>query len=114
MPRLNAFTVTIKTGENGLDDPPSFKINGHSMALEADSGGCGAGETFVGGFSPRSFAHSLVLEGPKMGKWDLERVEITFDCDGDAPYTCVFAPIALDANSELNIWQDKPLPTFDV
>ena len=34
MPRLNAFTIKIATGERGLADAPKFKINGHSMPLE--------------------------------------------------------------------------------
>lgn len=115
MPRLNAFKIKIETGERGRAEPPKFKINGHAMVLEKQGGdGVGPGQTFEGGFAPRSFAHSLVLEGPPSGAWDIRRVEMTYDCDGDEPYRAVFAPVTLDETTDLNIWQEKPLPTFDV
>jgi hypothetical protein len=39
---------------------------------------------------------------------------LTYYPYGEEPYTLRLGPVALDHQSDLNIWQERPLPTFDV
>lgn len=115
MPRLNVFKMKIKTGARGHAGPvPEFKMNGHQMPLGNFEGSAAAGGECSGGFQPYSFAHSLTLAGPPSGEWDIERIEIAFEVANEQPYSAIFDKVTLDENSELNLWQEPPLPTFDV
>ena len=114
MPRLNNFKVTIQTGDPGTRGPVKFSINNHQLPLENTQGGVGPGETFAGGFDVNSFAHSLTLVGPEEGRWNIRSIQVDYRCENTEPYTVKFGEVTLDEATEVNIWQDPPLPTFDV
>ena len=114
MPRLNKFRVKLETGENGIAEPVRFNFNNHLLPLEDISGGTQSGEIFEGGYEVRSVAHSMTLVGPDKGTWSLKKVTIDFDCENTPPYSVEFPPVELDDSTELDIWKDPPLETFDV
>ena len=98
----------------GLAEPVHFTINGHKLPFDDFKGGTGAGETFEGEFEIRSFAHSLTLVGPESGSWKIHKIHVEYDCENTQPYSVTFGEVALDETTEVNIWQDPPLPTWDV
>lgn len=114
MPKLNRFNIEIETGESGTQLPVHFTINNHKLPLEDTEGGVGPGETFAGGFEIRSLAHSLTLVGPDSGQWVIRKIKVDYDCEHTPPYSAVFGEVTLDEATEVNIWQDPPLPTWDV
>lgn len=114
MPRLNTFKVEVETGERGTPGPVKFSINSHSLPFENTEGGTAAGEKFTGQFAVNSFAHSLTLVGPEEDKWDIRKIKVEFDCEGGKPYAVNFGAITLDETNQVNIWQDPPLPAFEV
>ena len=114
MPKLNRFNVKVETGESGCSGPVLFSINGHSVAFENVQGGTGPGEVFEGDYEVGSFAHSLALVGPKEGKWDIKQISVDLNCESTPPYSIKFGKVELDETTELDIWQDPPLPTFSV
>ncbi len=114
MPKLNNFKVKIETGDQGMPGPVQFNINSHTLPFENPTGETGAGGIFEGGFNVNSFAHSLALVGPEEGQWHIKKVQVDFDCESVAPYSVTFGEVTLDDSSQLDIWQDPPLPTFDV
>lgn len=114
MPKLNNFKVKIETGDQGTQGPVQFNINNHTLPFENPTGETGAGGVFEGGFNVNSFAHSLTLVGPEEGQWHIKRVQVDFDCESVKPYSVTFGEVTLDDASQLDIWQDPPLPTFDV
>jgi len=114
MPKLNKFKVRVETGDMGLEEPVRFSFNSHRLALENLSGGTRPGEVFEGGYEVNSFAHSMTLVGPDKGEWSLRKITVDFECENTPPYSVEFSAVKLDEISELDIWQDPPLPTFDV
>ena len=116
MPRLNNFSIKIETGDAGTDTPVRCAFNGHTLALEKIGGGTGPDEIYEGEFAPRSFAHSFTILGPIEGEWKIKRMTVTYDCDDGSPdpYTITFGEVTLDASTEVDVWQERPLPTFDV
>lgn len=114
MPRLTAFDLKIKTGEQGRATPPQYSINGFELDFEQATGGCGPGETFEATGSPDSFPHTLVLRGPDEGVWRIEGITATYYPAGEEPYTLRYGPVELDDESDLDIWHPRPLPVFDV
>lgn len=115
MPRLNTFKLKIKTGERGFTgQAPEFKMNGHRMPLGNFEGSAAPGGECSGGFQPYSFAHSLTLVGPTSGEWDIERIDVSYEVANEPPYSAIFGKVTLDPDTELNLWQEPPLPTFDV
>ncbi len=114
MPKLNLFKLKVETGDVGLAEPVHFTINGHKLPFDDFKGGTGAGETFEGEFEIRSFAHSLTLVGPESGSWKIRKIHVDYDCENTQPYSATFGEVALDETTEVNIWQDPPLPTWDV
>ena len=113
MPKLNQFKIRIETGNPGMEGLVLFNINSHQIPFENVSGGTGAGEVFEGGFEVNSFAHSLALVGPKKGEWLLRKVTVDYECENAPPYSVEFGEVKLDETTELDIWKDPPLPTFD-
>ena len=113
MPKLNRFTIEIETGETGTDLPVHFTINNHKIHKEDPQGGVGPVENFSGGFEIGSFAHSLTLVGPESGHWESRKSKLDYDCEHTPPYSVFFGAVTLDETSEVNIWQDPPLPTWD-
>ena len=114
MPRLNNFKLTIQTGDPGTLGPVLFSINNHQVPLEDVKGGANKGETLEGGFQVNSFAHSLTLVGPEEGSWNIKSIRVDYHCENTDPYFVTFGEVTLDDKTEVNIWQDPPLPTFDV
>lgn len=114
MPKLNKFQIHIETGEMGTEGPVHFSINNHKVPFEDTKGGVGPGETFDGSFEIRSFAHSLTLVGPEQGNWKIKKVRMDYDCENTEPYSVTLGEVELDSTTELNIWQEPPLLTWDV
>ncbi|HIE42345.1 MAG TPA: helicase [Nitrospinaceae bacterium] len=114
MPRVNTFKVTVQTGQQGMSENVHFNFNNHKMLFEDVIGSAESGKTFEGSFSVNSFAHSLTLVGPESGKWEIEKISIEYDCESEKPYTVHFGRVTLDETTEVNIWQDPPVPAFDV
>ena len=114
MPKLNTFKIKIDTGEMGTELPVSFNVNNHKITFEDMEGGVGPGQTFESGYEIRSFAHSLTLVGPEQGKWKIDCIRMDFDCENTKPYSILLGPVELDESTEVNIWRDPPLPTWDV
>ncbi len=114
MPRLQTFELKIQTGEAGRSDVPKYAINGFELDFDEVKGGVGAGETLEAVGMPDSFPHALVLRGPREGTWRIESMSATYYPLGEEPYTVRFAPIELDSESDLDIWQPRPEPVFDV
>ncbi len=116
MPRLDTFTLEIKTGKRPGPEKAGFDINGFPLDFDDVEGGTGSGETLNVMGSPKSCPHSLVLVGPNGGRkpWDIESVTATYHYGGMEPYTVHLGAVTLDDESDLDIWQEPPLPTFDV
>ncbi len=113
MPRISSLQVEIVTGDSGTDGPVLVVFNGHPLPFPQVRGGTGSGETFEGRLAPNSFAHSVHLEGPASGEWDVAGLQVTYQGIG-APWTVRFGPITLDSETALDIWQEPPLPAWDV
>tara|TARA_B100000686_G_scaffold338193_1_gene410367 strand:+ start:164 stop:508 length:345 start_codon:yes stop_codon:yes gene_type:complete len=114
MPRLNHFKIKIETGAKGLEEPVHFAFNGFKLPFEAMTGGTGPGETFESSYEVNSFPHSMTLIGPNSGEWDISKMVLNFDVEGSEPYSITFGQVTLNEFNEANIWQDPPLPAFDV
>ncbi len=114
MPKLNTFKVKIETGSTGIGEPVRFSINGHTLPFEETKGSTAAGEVFEGEFDINSFAHSLTLVGPDAGEWHINKISVDFDCESTEPYTANFGAVVLNPTNQVNIWQDPPIPAFDV
>lgn len=113
MPRVARLQLTITTGESGRVGPVILAFNSHPIPLLDAAGGCGAGETLTATLHPASFAHSVWLEGPDAGVWDIQSVEVTYD-SGSGPWTVRFGAARLDDQTSLDIWEERPLPVWDV
>lgn len=116
MPRLDSFTLEIKTGDARGPEHPQFSINGFPLDFDESEGSTDAGATLRATGGPRSFPHSLVLKGPDEGAddWRIESIAATYYCDGVEPYTVRMGEVALDDNADLNIWHEPPPITYDV
>ena len=116
MPKLDTFTLEIKTGAQPGPEVPSFAINGFPLEFESLEGSAQSGATLTATGSPSSFPHSLVLIGPQNGQstWDIESITASYECANMDPYTIRMGAVVLDDNSNLNIWNEPPLPVFDV
>ena len=114
MPRLDTFTLEIRTGETRGPERPKFKINSFPLDFESLDGGTGPVEILTASGSSQSFPHSLMLCGPENGQWDIEGVTATYQCANDEPYTIRMGAVTLDDKSDLNIWHERPAPAFDV
>jgi hypothetical protein len=114
MPKLNRFNIRIETGDRGTPGPVLFNINNHVLPFENAEGGTAPGEVFSGGFEINSFAHTLALVGPKEGAWQIRAMTVDFVCESAPPYSVRFGAVTLDETTEVNLWQDPPIPAFDV
>jgi hypothetical protein len=56
----------------------------------------------------------MTLVGPEKGMWSLQKIKVDFECENTPPYSVEYPAVELDETTELNIWKDPPLPTFDV
>ena len=114
MPRLDSFKLEIKTGERGGPDRPRYSINRFPLDFDETEGSTKPGETLTVTGHPQSFPHTLLLIGPEDGAWDISGVTATYYCSGQDPYTVRMGSVTLEDDADLNIWHEKPLPTFDV
>lgn len=116
MPKLDNFTLEIKTGEHAGPAVPTFAINGFPLEFDTLDGSAESGGTLTVTGAPSSFPHSLVLVGPQNGEatWDIESITATYECAQLDPYTVRMGAIVLNDDSNLNIWHEPPLPVFDV
>jgi hypothetical protein len=116
MPRLDNFTLEIKTGDARGPEHPQFSINGFPLDFDEAEGSTDAGADLKATGTPRSFPHSLVLKGPEDGQaaWAIESITATYRCDGVEPYTVQLGAVTLDDHSDLNIWHEPPPVTYDV
>ena len=115
MPRLEDFTLKIKTGERGLGYTPKYQINGFSLEFDSIDGGTGAGETLTVRGEPQSFPHTLLLEGPRDGEaWDIEEIEAEYTVFNEEPYTVRLGAVHLGETDDLNIWYERPPTVIDV
>lgn len=114
MPRVLTFKVKIETGKQGLNEKVHFNFNNHKLPFENAKGSTEPGENFEGSFDVNSFAHSLTLVGPEKGNWEIEKITVDYDCEGEKPYQVNLGAITLDETTEVNLWQDPPVPAFDV
>lgn len=114
MPKLKSFNVKIETGDSGIDEPVQFSVNGFKVPFDNVKGSTQPGETMEGSYEINSFPHSLTLVGPDKGKWNIKKMCVEYNVESEAPYSVTFGEVTLDETNEANIWQDPPLPTFDV
>lgn len=114
MPKLETVILEIRTGAQGGPERPTYSINGFSLDFDEYRGRADAGQSLTVTGHPRSFPHTLLLEGPGDGTWDIESVQATYICTGLEPYTVALGAVTLDEDSDLNIWYDKPAQLFDV
>jgi hypothetical protein len=114
MPRLNTFTLEIKTGENAGPERPQYSINSFPLDFDESEGSVAPGAVLKVTGTPQSFPHTLLLMGPSEGCWDIESVHATYDCADEDPYTIHLGAVSLDDNSDLNIWYERPVTAFDV
>ena len=114
MPRLDSFTLKIRTGDSGFDGTLQYTINGFPLEFESVDGGTGPGETAEVMGEPQSFPHTLQLCGPAEGEWVIEDIEATYHCQAEEPYSVKFGKVVLDDESDLNIWHPRPPKVFDV
>ena len=114
MPRINRIEITINTGQSGWEGPVCLEFNGHQLPIDLREGSAEAGGHLVGECQPNSFAHSVHLVGPQAGKWDIDELSVTYDVTAGDEYSVRFGAITLDETQSLDIWQERPLPTFDV
>ena len=115
MPKLNAFTIEIQTGESEGPEQPQYSINGFPLDFDEMEGGSGAGEKLTASGAPQSFPHTLLLRGPEQGHWDIQSVRVT--CEGgraDEPSKVQLGAVTLDNESDLKIGQEPPRPVVDV
>ena len=97
-----------------MSEPVHFNFNNHKLPFDNATGSAEPGMLFEGSFDVNSFAHSLTLVGPESGKWEIEKISVEYDCENEKPYTVHFGKVNLDETTEVNIWQDLPVPAFDV
>lgn len=114
MPKLNTFTLNIKTGQRGPGGVPQYAINGFALDFDDSSGSIDPGATLQATGNPESFPHSLTVIGPTEGSWDIESIEATYQCLGEEPYTVRLGAVSLDDQSDLNIWYQRPERVIDV
>ncbi len=114
MPRVNSFKVKVKTGQQGMLEAVHFNFNNHKLAFDNVVGSAESGKNFEGSFEVNSYAHSLTLVGPVKGKWEVENITVEYNIENEKPSEVHFGAVTLDESSEVNIWQDPPVPAFDV
>lgn len=114
MPRLETFSIRIKTGAEGPRTIPRYQINGFDIDFDELAGGCGPGEVLEATAHPQSFPHSLTLSGPEDGAWDIEEVDLSYHCDGAEAYSIRLGAIRLEVDCDLNIWHERPPKVIDV
>ena len=114
MPRLESFTLRVRTGERGLDETPNFTINGFTLPFDSTDGSTAPGGVMEATGHPQSFPHTLTLVGPSGGVWEIEGIEAEYFVDGEDPYTVRLGPVTLDDHSDLRLWYPRPAALIEV
>ena len=114
MPKIDTISIELKTGTQGTSDPVTFQFNGHTLPFEETEGGTAPGETFRGSFEVGSYGHSVALNGPKSGEWDVEEMRVTYELDDADSYSIRFGAVKLNEDNAVNIYRGRPRPTFEV
>lgn len=114
MPRLESFTLELRTGDRGIAYVPRYSINGFEIEFDTLEGGCNAGETLRAEAAPQSFPHTLLLQGPLEGQWDIAGATLTFHVQGGEPYTVRLGAVTLGDTDDLNLWYERPEKVIDV
>jgi hypothetical protein len=113
MAKVRRVSVDISTGERGHGEPVVLEFNSHPLLLRPIEGSTTSGARFVGQFEPDSVAHSVTLRGPEVGTWDIVRAVVTYTT-GTTTYNVEFDSFELGPETSANIWEDEPLPSWDV
>lgn len=106
--------LTVKTGARGLEKPPEYAVNGFEVEFDELHGDTAPGGTLSVVGYPESHPHTLVLCGPAEGAWDIETAEVTYHYEDETPYTVRLGAVSLDAESNLNLLHNRPLPVVQV
>lgn len=114
MPRLETFTLTIKTGDQGRNDIPKYSINGFPLDFDEIEGEVAPGTILKVTGHPESYPHTLTLSGPEEGMWDIEEINAEYFCSNEPSYKVRMGSVSLDDHSDLNIWQERPPEVFEV
>ncbi len=114
MPKIDTIAIEVKTGDQGTTDPVTFQFNGHTLSFEETQGGTAPGEIFQGSFEVGSYGHSVALNGPKTGEWQIEELRVTYELGDSDSYSIRFGAVSLNEDNALNIYRSRPRPTFDV
>jgi hypothetical protein len=114
MPRLDTFTLKIRTGSQGMPGAPKYSINGFPLEFDALQGTTAPEEVLEVTGHPQSFPHSLLLLGPEEGAWEIQQLEATYHCANETPYTVRLGAVTLDSRSDLNVWYPRPPKVIDV
>src|SRR4051812_45137430 len=114
MPRLASMGEAIRTGKIGTESTVRLSFNGFIVPLDEPTGRTQPSELYEGTLAPMSVPHALTLSGPDQGEWEIEQVTVEYTPEGEPPYTVSFGSVRLDATNQLQIWAERPLPTFDV
>ena len=121
MPRLDMLQLSIKVGERGLGSNPRYEINGFDLEFDEIKGGSGPNETLELTGKPKKFPRTMTLTGPDEGYWDIVEIVATyhvttadFDAVDNGPYSVRLGAVTLDAETELNLWYDRPPPLLEV
>lgn len=114
MPRLETFKLTVSTGERGFEGKLGYSINGFPLDFDEVSGSTDPGATLSALARPESFPHTLLLNGPDAGVWDIAGLEVEYHCAGEEPYTLRMGGVTLDEHADLNLWNPRPPKVIDV
>ena len=114
MPRIDNFKVAITTGSVGTQEQPRFCFNGFVCNFEEPIGGTGAAERFEGRFAPRSVPHELFLSGPEKGTWEISSIDVHYELSDGETYDIRLGAVTLDETNAVNLWRQRPQPSFDV
>jgi hypothetical protein len=114
MPRIESFALRIRTGERGLEETPSYTINGFTLPFDSTDGSTVPGGVLEASAHPQSFPHTLTLVGPSEGAWDIEGIEAEYFLDGEESYTVRLGPVTLDDHADLRLWYPRPAAVIDV
>jgi hypothetical protein len=114
MPRIETFSVAIKTGSVGTQESPRFCFNGYDCEFDEPTGGTGVGQQFEGRFAPRSVPHQLYLSGPTEGTWEIAGIDIHYELSDGDQYDICLGAVTLDGTNAVNLWRQRPQPSVDV
>lgn len=114
MPRLESFKVRLTTGNHPLQGKLGYSINGFPLEFDEVSGTTEPGGVLEAVGHPESFPHTLQLNGPESGEWEIAGLEVEYTCAGEEAYTVRMGGVTLDERADLNLWTPRPPKVIDV